>query len=221
MKQLILIVAVIIAAALGGCAQAPYENPIQAVTYQSDHIAMAVRSTYASVAVLPFVNDSKYVSASLFARRSFFGQLASRKNYALQPMHVTDALLKTLPRSALDPRNAVALGKTLKTDLIVFGEVKEELHTWGLVYAKTFVLAKISFVDAKDGREVWMSEDSRARLTGGIDPFAMIVSYDTEYMWAREVLNRYDELFRDMMEAVPDCTVEWKHVAPVMNTKKL
>ncbi len=205
-RNTVLIICALLAA--GGCTLTPYENPNLGVDYESDHIKMAVKPRYKSIAVLPFFNDTESGHASKFARRSFFGNLAATKHYDLQPMRETDKILQKLPRKTLDPKEYKKLGKSLKTDLLAFGRVKEQTHAYGFVYAKTTVGVEISLVDAKTGETVWRADDERTRRIGGIDPFALYVTHSEDYLWARNVLNRYDELFRDMMLVLPDRSVK-------------
>lgn len=193
-------------ALLSGCALAPYENPHGSVDYNSDHVNMAIRPKYESIAIMPFYNDSDYPHAADFARKSFYGALASYTHYDLQSLTKTDKILNGLPRSVQRPEAYKTLANHLNTDLIAFGHVKEQRHTYGFVYSVTEVRVRIVLVDAYTGAVVWRAEDSRKRRTGGIDPYALIVTYHTEHMWAREILNRYDELFRDMMIVLPDRT---------------
>lgn len=200
-----------LAAALAGCAAISNEHVHHGVEYQSDHVAIAVRGQYRTVAVLPFFNETEYANAGRYARRSFYGALAAYKNYTLQPMAETDARIKHLPRKALDPGEYQELAGVLGTDLIVFGWVKRQLHSYGVVYGRSAVTVRIAFVDARSGQIVWESTDARTRMLMGI---SLISIYDNEYMWAREVINRYDELFRDMMTALPDMNV----TAPAQRT---
>ncbi|NLF37825.1 DUF799 family lipoprotein [bacterium] len=200
--------ALAVAALIGGCALAPYENPIEAINYSSDHVALAVKGQYRSIAVLPFKNDSPYETADEFARRTFVAQLTSHKSYDVQRTSHTDARLKDLTRAAIDQKNWQELESAVNADMLVFGHVLEEYHSWGLVYAKTRVRVRIDLIDARTGALLWTSEDTRSRLTGGIDPFAMVLNTQAEYMWTREILNRYDELFRDMMQCLPDRTAK-------------
>lgn len=202
------------AALLAGCAAISNENIHHGVAYQSDHVAIAVRGQYRTVAVLPFFNETAYANAGRYARRSFYGALAAYKNYTLQPMADTDARIRNLPRKALDPAEYQDLARALGTDLIVFGWVKRQLHSYGVVYGRNAVTVRIAFVDARTGQIVWESTESRSRLLMGI---SMISIFDNEYMWAREVINRYDELFRDMMTALADMNV----TAPAQHTKML
>lgn len=193
-----------VVAVLAGCAAISNENVHHAVDYQSDHVAIAVRGQYRTIAVLPFFNETEYANAGRYARRSFFGALAAHKNYTLQPMADTDARIQTLPRKALDPAEYQELAQVLGTDLIVFGWVKRQLHSYGVVYGRNAITVRVAFVDARSGKIVWDATDSRSRMLMGI---SLIAIFNNEYMWAREVINRYDELFRDMMAALPDMNV--------------
>lgn len=189
---------------LSGCAAISSEHVHDAVNYESDHVAMAVRAQYHTVAILPFFNETTYPNAGRYARRSFYGAMAAYKNYQLQPLAETDARIRDLPRKALDPAEYQELARVLGTDLIVFGWVQRQMHSYGVVYGRNAVTVRIAFVDARTGQIVWEATDSRSRLLMGI---SFISIFDNEYMWAREVMNRYDELFRDMMQAIPDRSV--------------
>ncbi|MCX7848035.1 MAG: hypothetical protein N2595_08415 [bacterium] len=186
---------------LAGCAAISSEHLHDAVNFQSDHVAMAVRAQYRTVAVLPFFNETQYANAARYARRAFYGALASYKNYSLQPIAETDARIKDLPRKTLDPAEYHELARVLGTDLLVFGWVKRQLHSYGVFYGRNAVTVRIAFVDARTGQIVWDATDSRSRLLIGISFLSIL---NNEYRWAREIVNRYDELFRDMMTAIPD-----------------
>jgi hypothetical protein len=190
--------------ALSACSYAPYENPYSAVSYDSDHVRMAIQPRYRSIAVLPFDNQTDFANAATYARRSFFGALAAYKNYQLQTLDQTDELLKSVPRKLLDISAATQLGPVLKTDLLAYGRVRDQRVSYGVVYTTTRIEAEVALVDARTGEVVWRAEDYRRRSVGGIDPYAWSVAYERHYMWAREVINRYDELFRDMMMDLPD-----------------
>ena len=117
--------ALAVAALIGGCALAPYENPIEAINYSSDHVALAVKGQYRSIAVLPFKNDSPYETADEFARRTFVAQLTSHKSYDVQRTSHTDARLKDLTRAAIDQKNWQELESAVNADMLVFGHVLE------------------------------------------------------------------------------------------------
>ncbi len=193
---------------IAGCQLTPYENPYLGVNYDSDHIKMAVKSTYKSIAVLPFFNNHKYIHGAVYARRAFYANLAATKNYDLVPMREIDMILKKLPRKILEPKNYKKLAKYIDADLFCYGWVEEQDHSYGVVYSSTEVRAKVKLIDSKTGEVVWQAEDSRSRTVGGIDPYALYTTHSEDYYWARNILNRYDELFRDMMLVLPDRSVD-------------
>jgi TolB-like protein len=193
---------------LVGCATVHNENIIEATDFTSDHVKLAVRQQYRSVAVLPFENATQYTTADQHARRAFFGAMAAYKNYDLQPMEVTDRAIRKLARSTIDPAHYATLRAALGTDLLVFGTVLAQDHSYGVVYGRNAVRVKILFVDAATGDIVWQSEESRARTLVGV---SFISLFNNEYMWAREVVNRYNELFRDMITTLPDCSAPTPH----------
>ncbi|RLD09201.1 MAG: hypothetical protein DRI44_09005 [Chlamydiae bacterium] len=184
-----------------------YENPYLGIQYESNHIKMAVESNYKSIAILPFFNSEKYIHGSKFARRSFYGNLASTKHYDLIPIREIDNTLKRLPKKILYPKYYKKLADHIHADLFCYGWVEEQKHSYRVVYASTSVRVKIELLDTKTGEIVWKAEDERSRSIGGIDPFALYKTHVEDYFWSRNILNRYDELFRDMMLVLPDCSV--------------
>jgi hypothetical protein len=190
---------------LSGCSVPSGEQLHKAVNWNKDHIKMAVRPRYRSIAIMPFFNRTDNARAAMYARKSFYGNLAATKDYELQPLSQTDKLIANLPRKSLEPDNYQELHSILGTDLLAFGEVKEQSHLYGLVFSRNKVTARVSLVDAVTGDTVWVSEDSRGRTLMGISFLSMA---ENEGMWAREVYNRYDELFRDMMIVLPNRSAE-------------
>ena len=182
------------------------ENPYGAVDYQSDHVNLAIYPKYDSLAVLPFENMSRFKTAPIQARRMFLGNLAAAKSYKIQSIRKTDSLLKTfsINTNSLVKSNYKKLGRVLGCDLIVFGKVIQYYHKYRLIYSKTCVKVVIAVVETKTGKTVWWSEDSREQKYGGICPYGLYVANKNEYMWSRNILNRFDELFRDMMLVFPD-----------------
>ncbi len=206
------ITATIICLGIIGCSISDRENPYGAVNYQSDHMNLAVSPKYNSVAILPFENKTRYKTAPIQARRIFFGNFAATKNYVLQPIRETDRLLKEhhVKAEEITDKNYKRLGQALGCDMLIFGRVNEYFHKYRVVYSQTLVDVVIVAVDAKTGKKVWWSQDAREQKYGGIDPYALYVAHKNEYMWSRNILNRYDELFRDMMLVFPDRPVTKK-----------
>ena len=192
-----------------GCTLTVYENPYLGVQYKSNHIKMAVKSEYKSIAVLPFFNSEKFLHGSKFARRSFYGHLAASKNYDLIPMRKIDSILRKLPTKILYPENYKKLAKYIDADLFCYGWVEEQKNSYGVFYASTIVRVKIELLDTKTGEIVWEANDERERTIGGIGPYSLYKTHMEDYFWARNILNRYDELFRDMMLVLPDRSVDW------------
>jgi hypothetical protein len=186
---------------LAGCAMITSENINDATDFQSDHVQLAVRGNYRTLAVLPFENQTDFPSATQYARQAFFGSMAAYKSYALQTLDETDARLASLPRSAVDPAQYQKLRTALGVDLLAFGYVIEQEHSYGVVYGRNAVRVKILLVDAATGATVWQSEEGRSRTLLGMSFMSM---FDNEYMWGREIMNRYNELFRDMIVTLPD-----------------
>ncbi len=186
---------------LAGCAMITSENVNDAADFQSDHVQLAVRGQYRSMAVLPFENRTDYPSATQYARQAFFGTMAAYRRYALQTLDETDARLASLPRSVIDPAQYHKLRAALDVDLLAFGYVIEQDHTYGVVYGRNAVRVKLVLVDAATGATVWQSEEGRSRTLLGMSFMSM---FDNEYMWGREIMNRYNELFRDMIVTLPD-----------------
>jgi TolB-like protein len=186
---------------LNGCAVVTNEHVHDTVEATHDHAVMAIAPKYRSVAVLPFFNETGSATADMYARHSFASKLVAHKNYTVLPLKETDAILARLPRSAVDLKEYKTLGENLHADLLAFGWALEQTHSFGFVYNRNAIRARVALVDAQTGKVVFDAEDTRSRLLIG---FSLITMIEDEYMWAREVNNRYDELFRDMMPELPD-----------------
>ncbi|MCK5851583.1 DUF799 family lipoprotein [bacterium] len=195
---------------MAGCALTVYENPYLGINYESDHRKMAIESTYKSIAILPFFNPEKALHGSENARRSLYGNLASTKHYDLIPIRKIDKAIKKLPTKILYPENYKKLNKYIKADLFCYGWVEKQENSYGVFYASTSVRVKIELLDTKTGEIVWKANDERTRRVGGIGPYAIYKTHMEDYFWARNILNRYDEFFRDMMFVLPDRSVDWK-----------
>lgn len=206
-KTLFLVVIILL---MTGCALTVYENPYLGINYESNHRKMAIESTYKSIAILPFFNSEKALHGAEFARRSLYGNIASSKNYDLIPMRKIDNIVKRLPKKILYPKNYKKLAKYIDADLFCYGWVEKQENSYGVFYASTIVRVKIELLDTKTGEIVWKANDERSRRVGGIGPYAMYKTHMEDYFWARNILNRYDELFRDMMLVLPDRSVDWK-----------
>lgn len=193
------------ALAFSGCALFNNEHAYDTVESRLDHVKFAVKPEYRSIAVLPFFNDAGSPNAALYARRAFYGALAGYKNYQLKTLKETDDVMAGLTRTMLDPEEFETLGRNLKTDLLAFGWVVRQRHRYGLIYNRSLVEARIILIDARTGQKVFEAEDYRSRLLMG---FSLVSMFEDEYMWAREVNNRYAELFRDMMQDLPDRLVK-------------
>ncbi|MBR5624488.1 DUF799 family lipoprotein [bacterium] len=208
MKSVKYILLAAVSIMLFGCAKGAYENIHEGVVMNArDQISLAVQPKYTTIAVMPFINNSGTKNANTYARRSFFGNLVSYKNWNVQPMAETDNRLAKATRRELDESNAGKMKSILGCDLVCYGEVKEQCSRYGLVFSYNSVTARVAFYDASTGAKVWEAEDFRDSLVMGI---SFIYMYEREVMWAREVHNRYDELFRDMMQQFPMCTYGYK-----------
>ncbi|MBR5901565.1 DUF799 family lipoprotein [bacterium] len=193
---------------LFGCAKGAYENIHEGVVMNArDQIGLAVQPKYTTIAVMPFINNSGVKNANTYARRSFFGNLVSYKNWNVQPMAETDNRLSKATRRELDESSAGKMKSILGTDLVCYGEVKEQCSRYGLVFSYNSVTVRVAFYDASTGAKVWEAEDFRDSLVMGV---SFMYMYEREVMWAREIHNRYDELFRDMMQQFPMCTYGYK-----------
>jgi len=193
-----------------GCTLTVYENPYLGIDYESNHRKMAIESTYRSIAILPFFNPEKYLHGAESARRSLYGNLAADKHYDLISIRKIDNIVEKLPTKILDPKNYKKLAEYIDADLFCYGWIEKQENSYAGFYASTIVQVKIELLDTKTGEVVWKANDERSRSVGGIGPYAMYKAHMEDYFWARNVLNRYDELFRDMMLVLPDRSVDWK-----------
>lgn len=208
MKTALKILSLVILFTLAACSQGAYENIHDSVGVTlRNHSALAINPSFTKIAIMPFRNTTDQKNAAKFARRSFYGNLVSYRNWNVQPIAETDKRLAAATRRDAEEGNATAVGNLLGVDLVCYGEVTEQVSRYGLVYSYNSVTARIAMYNAQTGEKVWEAQDFRDSLVMGI---SFMYMYERDFMWAREIHNRYDELFRDMVQQFPLCTYGYK-----------
>ena len=201
MKYLNCFIIIIVALIFNGCSTTSDELAYNLTTWEyRDPIAMTEK-TRLTIAIIPFRNETDYTTAADYARRILAGTFVGFKNYEVQSLWKTDSLLKnSVSRANQTPKDYNELYNVLKTDMILFGRVIEQKHKYAFFYAGNSVKVMLELYDAKDGKLLWKATDERSRSVMGISLFT---NYDMEYYWLQEIFNRYNELFRDMVNNIP------------------
>ncbi|MEA1935275.1 MAG: DUF799 family lipoprotein, partial [Thermodesulfobacteriota bacterium] len=166
-----------------------------------------------TVAVLPFVDQSKSKKGTEAVRRGFYNHFSSipykdmelyRVNRLLKKAGLTDpeVISKTSPQE---------LGKILDVDAVIFGEISNFDKIFAVVYSQVSVGAEIRMYDTKTGNFLWSGQHVASIHEGGISttPIGLIATVIATAMNVRDIqlLRACDDLFRDMVKTIPALTI--------------
>ena len=166
-----------------------------------------------TVAVLPFIDQSRKKEGAVAVRKGFYNHFSSLpfKDMELQRVDNllskanlgdTEALYKTSPQE---------LGKLLNVDAVVFGEISNFDKLFAVMYSQVAVGAEIKMYDTKTGNFLWSGQHTVRIHEGGLSvtPFGIIATVIATAMNVRDIqlLRACDDLFRDMVKTIPVPTI--------------
>lgn len=162
-----------------------------------------------SVAVLPFVNQSKSQKGSEAVRRGFYNHFSSIP-YKDVELYRVDRLLKKA--GLTDPEiisktSPQELGKILNVDAVILGDISNFDKLFAVIYSQVSVGADIKMYDTKTGHFLWSGQHVARIHEGGISttPVGLIATVIATAMNVRDIqlLRACDDLFRDMVKTIP------------------
>ncbi len=166
-----------------------------------------------TVAVLPFLNRTDKKEAFDIVRKSFHGHL-SKLNYTVIPLFRVDDALR---QAGLDSPEKVyevppqKLREILRVDALVKGAVTHYDRVYVGVYSQAAVGAEASMVDGRTGKELWWAKDVSRKHAGGVSttPIGLIFVAVSTALNMREIelLRSSDDLFRKMVQTIPQPTI--------------
>jgi hypothetical protein len=124
-------------------------------------------------------------------RRAFAGDVATRE-FTLVPLLAVDAVLADRGVTDYDELNALnplEIGRWLKADAIVYGEVVNYEAYYGFLVAAWRVTARVRMVSAHDGHELFSCEDTRysTNVTPAFDPVDIAINSALNVLELRDI----------------------------------
>jgi parallel beta-helix repeat protein len=166
-----------------------------------------------TVAVIPFVDQSKSKKGIDAVRRAFYNHF-SVLPYTDIELYRVDRLLR---KAGLTEPEAVTntppqkLGEILKADAIIFGDVSNFDKFYGVLYSQVAVGAEIKMFEAQSGQFLWSGQHVARKHQGGIStsPVGIVATIVSTAMNIRDIqlLRACDDLFRDMVRTIPVPTI--------------
>ncbi len=171
------------------------------------------RNRPVSVAVLPFLDQSRKKEGAIAVRKGFYNHFSSLPFKDMELQRVDNLLRK----SGLDDVDAIyktspqELGKILNVDAVIFGYISNFDKLFAVVYSQVSVGAELKMYDTKTGNFLWSGQHTVRIHEGGISttPIGIIATIVATAMNVRDIqlLRACDDLFREMVKTVPTPTI--------------
>jgi parallel beta-helix repeat protein len=175
-----------------------------------------------TVAVVPFVDQSKSKQGVEAVRRAFYNHFSALP-YTDVELYRVDRLLR---KAELTDPEAIAntppqkLGEILKVDAVILADVSNFDKFYAVVYSQVAVGAEIRMFDTKSGHFLWSGQHVARKHQGGISasPVGIVATIVSTAMNVQDVqlLRACDDLFRDMVKTIPVPTVAEATRPPVI-----
>jgi hypothetical protein len=162
-----------------------------------------------SIAVLPFGNKTEVEDLDEFVRETFYSHLAPQpyKDIELREVDRTLKRYNLINYEKFNHVSAKRLGRILRCDAVVIGEVTEFQRVYAGVYSQMAVGASISIWDTRSGKKLWTDEHVTRHHEGGIPlaitDLAMISIRSGLNLRDSEKVKTVDELSRHLISRVP------------------
>ena len=123
-----------------------------------------------SLAILPFANKTDQPGIEDFVRATFYSHM-SPYPYRDIELQVIDRVLhrhKLYDSDKLRKTKIKKLGRLLKCEAVVFGEVTEYKRLYAGIYSQMAVGASVEMWDTRTGRKIWSETHVTRKHEGGI-----------------------------------------------------
>ena len=177
-----------------------------------------LRNPPKSIAVLPFGNKTEVEDLDEFVRATLYSHLAPHPYKDIE-LHEVDRKLKRynlINYEKFNHASAKRLGRILRCDAVVIGEVTEFQRMYAGVYSQMAVGASITIWDTRSGKKLWSDEHVTRHHEGGIPlaitDLAMISIRSGLNLRDSEKVKTVDELSRHLISRfpVPDAAINGK-----------
>jgi hypothetical protein len=162
-----------------------------------------------SIAILPFGNKTEVEDIDNFVRTTLYSHLTPHPYRDIE-LHEVDRKLKRynlMNYEKLRKVSAKRLGRILRSDAVIIGEVTEFQRVYAGVYSQMAIGASISMWDTRTGKKLWSDEHVTRHHEGGIPlaitDLAMISIRSGLNLTDAEKVKTVDELSRHLISRVP------------------
>ncbi len=168
-----------------------------------------LRNPPKSIAILPFGNKTEVEGIDEFVRTTVYSHLTPHPYKDIE-LHEVDRKLRRynlMNYEKLSHVSAKRLGRILRCDAVVLGEVTEFQRVYAGVYSQMAVGASITIWDTRSGKKLWSDEHVTRHHEGGIPlaitDLAMISIRSGLNLRDSEKVKTVDELSRHLISRVP------------------
>lgn len=168
-----------------------------------------LRNPPKSIAILPFGNQTEVEGIDDFVRTTLYSHLSAYPYKDIE-LHEVDRKLKRfnlMDYEKLSQVSAKRLGRILRCDAVVIGEVTKYDRVFAGIYSQMAIGASITVWDTRTGRKIWSDEHVTRNHEGGI-PLAitdlpLITIRSGMNLRESEKVKTVDELSRHLISRVP------------------
>jgi hypothetical protein len=168
-----------------------------------------LRNPPKSIAILPFGNKTEVEGIDEFVRTTVYSHLTPHPYKDIE-LHEVDRKLKRyhlMNYAKLCQVPAKRLGRILRCDAVVIGEVTEFQRVYAGVYSQMAVGASITIWETRSGKKLWSDHHVTRHHEGGvplaITDLAMISIRSGLNLRDSEKVKTVDELSRHLISRVP------------------
>jgi hypothetical protein len=162
-----------------------------------------------SIAILPFGNQTDSEDIDEIVRTTFYSHLSAQPYKDIE-LYEVDRKLKRfnlIEYEKLSDVSAKRLGRILRCDAVVVGEVTEFQKVYAGIYSQMAVGASITVWDTRTGKKIWSDEHVTRSHEGGIPlaitDLAMIGIRSGMNLTESEKIKTVDELSRHFTSRIP------------------
>ena len=168
-----------------------------------------LRNPPKSIAILPFGNQTDSENIDEIVRTTIYSHLSAQPYKDIE-LYEVDRKLKRfnlIKYEKLSDVSAKRLGRILRCDAVVVGEVTEFQKVYAGIYSQMAVGASITVWDTRTGKKIWSDEHVTRSHEGGIPlaitDLAMIGIRSGMNLTESEKIKTVDELSRHFTNRIP------------------
>lgn len=176
-----------------------------------------------TIAILPFVDESKSQEGTEIVRRGFYNHFSSLPFKDMELVQ-TDHLLRKAGLYDPESLSSIPPGKLkeiLNVDAVVYGTISNFDKLFAGIYSQVSVGAGIKMYETATGHFLWSGQHVVRIHQGSLptSPIGLISTIISAAMNIRDVqlLRACDDLFRDMVKTIPVIRAAKAHRPPIIS----